>query len=186
MNVLEDLKISNMKKRCKPKQDEHGNYIKNGQSAKRVLNDAISDAGWYQLRKKIEHQSKKQGKKHVVVDPKFTSIGCPKCHHVDASNRDGEKFICTNPDCNYIADADNNAGTNIAHRAIGTAQLNSKVRIVEPEFTPKIRLRRNHKHRLMSLGRRTNQQNKLRHTEKIVLNCWIQKFTISSDSKTIT
>ncbi|MBR8833226.1 MAG: transposase [Stigonema ocellatum SAG 48.90 = DSM 106950] len=44
MNVLEDLNVSGMKKRCKPKVDENGNYIKNGQAAKAGLNDAISDA----------------------------------------------------------------------------------------------------------------------------------------------
>ena len=45
---LEDLKVSNMKKRCKPKKDEvTGRYLNNGQSRKAGLNRAISDASWY-------------------------------------------------------------------------------------------------------------------------------------------
>ena len=53
---LEDLKVSNMKKRCKPYIDEQtGRYINNGQSRKVGLNRAISDAGWYELRSKIEY-----------------------------------------------------------------------------------------------------------------------------------
>ena len=53
---LEDLKVSNMKKRCKPKKDEQtGRYINNGQSRKVGLNRAISDCGWYELRTKIEY-----------------------------------------------------------------------------------------------------------------------------------
>jgi len=39
---LEDLKVSNMKKRCKPKKDETtGRYLNNGQSRKALLNRAI-------------------------------------------------------------------------------------------------------------------------------------------------
>ena len=33
MNVVEDLNVSAMKKRCQPKIDENGKYIKNGQAA---------------------------------------------------------------------------------------------------------------------------------------------------------
>lgn len=184
-NGIEDLNVSGMMKRCRPKQDGSGTFTKNGQSAKSQLNKAISDASWHGLDQKIKHQSKKKGKLCIPVEPRFTSQECPKCHHIDASNRDGEKFICTN--CGHVDDADNNAGTNIAQKAIRTAQLNTQtVRVVSPEFTPQIRLRRNHQQRLVSLGRRTNQPNKLRHAERIVLNSWIWGSTVRSDSKTLT
>ncbi|MBR8833556.1 MAG: transposase [Stigonema ocellatum SAG 48.90 = DSM 106950] len=92
---LEDLKVSNMKKRCKPKKDEEtGRYLNNGQSRKAGLNRAISDAGWYELRTKIEYAAAKSGKIFGVVPPHYTSQECPECHHIDSSNRDGEKFLC--------------------------------------------------------------------------------------------
>jgi putative transposase len=180
-NAIEELNVKGMMKRCKPKQDENGKFIENGQAAKSGLSKLITDASWYSLDQKIKHQSNKQGKLCIPVAPNFTSQECSNCHHVDASNRDGEKYICSN--CGHVDDADNNAGTNIANKAIGTAQLNKeKVRVVRSEFTPQIRLRRNHQQRLVSLGRRTNQQNKLRQTEKTILNGWVQKYIVESDS----
>lgn len=44
--VLEDLNIQGMSKRCKPKQDENGKYLKNNQSAKKALNRLIRDCSW--------------------------------------------------------------------------------------------------------------------------------------------
>jgi putative transposase len=42
---VEDLKVSNMAKRNKPKQDESGKFLPNGQSAKSGLNKSFADAG---------------------------------------------------------------------------------------------------------------------------------------------
>jgi putative transposase len=46
---VEDLAVKNMSRRCKPKQDEEGNYVANGQSRKSGLNKSIADAGWAQF-----------------------------------------------------------------------------------------------------------------------------------------
>ena len=60
-----------MKARCKPIIDpDTGKYQKNGQSAKTQLNKSISDASWYSLRKKTEHQAAKLGNRVIAVDPK--------------------------------------------------------------------------------------------------------------------
>lgn len=125
---LEDLKVSNMKKRCKPKKDEQTvTYLNNGQSRKAGLNRAISDAGWYELRTKIEYAAAKSGKIFGVVPPHHTSQECPQCHHVDASNRDGEKFLCG--ECGYSADADQNGGVNIKNRGVEKFGIALKCRI---------------------------------------------------------
>ncbi len=42
---IENLKVSKMARRNKPKQDEHGNFLPNGQSAKSGLNKSFADAG---------------------------------------------------------------------------------------------------------------------------------------------
>jgi putative transposase len=47
--VFEELQTVNMSKRAKPKQDENGNYLPNGGSAKSGLNKSIHDAGWGQF-----------------------------------------------------------------------------------------------------------------------------------------
>lgn len=177
MNVLEDLKVSSMKKRCKPKKDEKtGKYLKNGQKAKSKLNKAISDASWYSLRQKIKHQSDKQGKLHVVVSPHHTSQKCSNCNHCAQGNREGEKFICE--ECGYYTDADNNAALNIANKGIEQERLSpNKVRVVSSEFTPKITVRSYHQpFGLMSRGIAKSKG----YPEKRIL-----RKVISSDSKPI-
>ncbi|MEH2456789.1 RNA-guided endonuclease InsQ/TnpB family protein [Nostoc sp.] len=117
--ALEDLNISGMLKRCKVKIDENtgegvgvlvvpvesqlpnpkGRFLKNGQSRKKGLNRSISDAGWSELTLKIEYLAVKQGKVVIKINPKHSSLECRNCGHIDKSNRDGEKFICT--ECGY-------------------------------------------------------------------------------------
>jgi putative transposase len=114
--AVENLNVSAMKKRCKPKIDEEtGRFLKNGQSRKRGLNRSISDASWSELVLKIEYLAAKHGKVVIKVNPKHTSQKCQNCGHVDANNRNEEKFICTN--CGFMSHADINAAKNIASRA---------------------------------------------------------------------
>ena len=125
---LEDLKVSNLKKRCKPSKDEEtGHYLNNGQSRKAGLNRAISDAAWYELRSKIEYAAAKSGKIFGVVPPHHTSQECPECHHIDSSNRDGEKFLCD--ECGYAADADQTGGINIKRRGVEMLGIALKCRV---------------------------------------------------------
>lgn len=42
---VEDLNVSNMTRRNKPKQDEQGSFLPNGQAAKSGLNKSFADAG---------------------------------------------------------------------------------------------------------------------------------------------
>jgi putative transposase len=123
--AVEDLNVSAMKRRCKPKVDEEtGRFLKNGQSRKRGLNRSISDASWGELVLKIEYLAAKHGKVVIKVNPKHTSQKCQNCGHVDATNRDGEKFICTN--CGYMAHADINAAKNIRDRALSMVLRDSE------------------------------------------------------------
>ncbi|AOW98083.1 transposase [Moorena producens PAL-8-15-08-1] len=109
--VFEDLNIKGMKSRCKPKPNQNGGYDHNGQSAKRGLNRAISDAAWGELLNKVEVVAAKSGIPVVKVPPQNTSRECPKCHHISKDNRKGEKFVCT--ECGYHDDADANGAVNI-------------------------------------------------------------------------
>jgi putative transposase len=132
--VLEDLNIKGMIKRCQPKKDENGKYIKNGQSAKRALNRLIRDCAWGELKLKIQSVAEKFGCLVIEVNPKHTSQQCSACGHTDKQNRQGEKFACV--ECGHIADADNQAAINIAKRGIEQLNLSlSKLLGVTQEVT---------------------------------------------------
>lgn len=137
--VFEDLKIQNMKRRCKPKKcDTTGKYLRNNQKAKSQLNQAISDAAWYSLRQKTEQQAKKLGNWTITVNPRGSSQECHKCHFVSPTNRDKEKFVCEN--CGHHEDADTQAGSVLAQRGIkklgiDTLTVVSRKVTTEPELT---------------------------------------------------
>lgn len=115
--ATEDLNISGMMRRCKVKSDEKtGRFLKNGQSRKKGLNRAMSDAGWGDLGLKIEYLAAKQGKIVIKVNPKHSSQECRNCGQIDKSNRDGEKFICV--ECGYHEHADIGAAKTIRDRAL--------------------------------------------------------------------
>lgn len=115
--ALENLNISGMLKRCKVKIDENtGRFLKNGQSRKKGLNRSISDASWGDLILKIEYLAAKQGKVIIKINPKHSSQECRNCGHIDKSNRDGEKFICT--ECGYHEHADIGAAKTIRDRGL--------------------------------------------------------------------
>ncbi len=113
--VRENLNIPNMVKRAKPKPDGKGGYKKNGAAAKSGLNKRILDCGWGDLFQKIAWLSAKAGKPVFAVNPRHTSQECPKCHHTDKGNRDGEKFVCRA--CGYSEHADTGASRKIAKKS---------------------------------------------------------------------
>ena len=110
----EDLNIKNMVKRAKPKHNGNGGYKKNGASQKTGLNRVILDAGWGDIFNKIAWLAIKAGKPVVPVPAKHSSQECPKCGHIDPTNREGEKFLCTV--CHYTEHADTKASRIISKR----------------------------------------------------------------------
>jgi len=109
---VEDLNISNMSKRPKPKQDENGKFIRNGASAKSGLNKSILDAGWGMFRNILEYKTNV-----VRVDPKYTSQKCNECGEKDSKNRLSQsEFVCLS--CGHISHADTNAAKNILSKGI--------------------------------------------------------------------
>lgn len=77
---VEDLKVSNMSRRCKPKQDEEGKFLPNGQSAKSGLNKSFADAGIAGfLNEILAYKAAKAGKQVIKVNPAGTSQHCAKC-----------------------------------------------------------------------------------------------------------
>jgi len=64
---VEDLNIKGMSSRCKPKQDENGKYLPNGQSAKSGLNRSIRDVGWGMFLTMLKYKSDWYGRNYVEI-----------------------------------------------------------------------------------------------------------------------
>lgn len=110
--VLEDLKVKNMTKRVASKQDEQGNYLPNGQAAKRGLNKAILGSAWGGLRTRLTNKTTV-----VLCPPAFTSQRCSCCGHTAKENRKSQAdFSCVA--CGYSENADLNAAKNIRNAGI--------------------------------------------------------------------
>lgn len=121
--ALEDLKTANLVRRPKPKQDEEtGQYLPNGASAKAGLNKSISDAGWNMFATYLSYKAEWAGRSLVFVNPKNTSQICSACHkkgpHKDLAER---THTCVH--CGVVLDRDTNAAINIlalGYKAQGT------------------------------------------------------------------
>jgi putative transposase len=71
--IYEDLNLKGLSKRNKPKQDENGTYLPNGQSAKSGLNKLWNDAGFGQFFTILDYIAGKAGARTMAVNPAYTS-----------------------------------------------------------------------------------------------------------------
>ena len=113
--VLEDLKITNMIKRAKPKPDPKapGQYLPNGGAAKTGLNRSISDAAWGQFTSILEAKAESAGRRVMFVNPAYTSITCHICG-LKGERPQQDTVICP---VHGPLDADLNGALNILSRA---------------------------------------------------------------------
>jgi putative transposase len=112
MIAHEDLKITNMTGRPKPRPDGNGSYRPNGVAAKASLNSSIYDAGWGIFLRVLYAKAESAGRTVVAVDPRRTSQRCAECGHTAAENRITQaEFRCLA--CGHQAHADVNAARNI-------------------------------------------------------------------------
>ncbi|WBB94174.1 transposase [Verrucosispora sp. WMMC514] len=117
--VLEDLRLTNMVRRPKPKPDDAGGFLPNGAAAKAGLNRSVHDAGWGVLIGAVLVKAEEAGREVVLVEPANTSRRCHQCGHTAAGNRVTQaKFQCQA--CGHVDHADRNAALNILRA--GTAR----------------------------------------------------------------
>jgi len=107
---VEDIKSTNLSHKNKPKQDENGKYLPNGQSAKSGLNKSINDAGWGQFLSILTYKAAKAGKSVVKVKPHNTSQVCSCCNRLVKKDLSIRIHECL---CGLILDRDWNAAINI-------------------------------------------------------------------------
>lgn len=116
---MENLDIKGMSATCKPKKDENGRYLPNGQSAKSGLNKAILDMGWAEFRTMIEYKTEWQGKNVSIIgrfDP--SSKACSNCGFINHNlTLDNREWTC--PSCKTMRDRDVNAAKNIKNFGLG-------------------------------------------------------------------
>ena len=67
---------------------------------------------FYQLRTFLEYKGIKEGVKVIAIPPAYTSQTCHCCNHIGL--RTNKSFKCSNSDCRWEGDADDNASEMIA------------------------------------------------------------------------
>jgi len=117
--ILEDLTVSGMTGRAKPKEDPDnaGHYLPNRRKAKSGLNRAILDSGFGELRRQLEYKTSWYGSQAHFVDRYApTSKTCSNCGEVKAKlPLSAREYQCDR--CGLVMDRDLNAAHNI--RALG-------------------------------------------------------------------
>jgi putative transposase len=108
--VFEELEITNISKRAKPKQAEAGTYLPNGASAKSGLNKSILDAGWGQFQYIVSYKAACAGRTVLFVNPRSTSQVCSQCGTIKKKDLSERWHSC---DCGAEMDRDTNAAINI-------------------------------------------------------------------------
>jgi putative transposase len=119
---VEDLQVSNLTHRAKPKPDENGKYLPNGQSAKSGLNKSFADAGISGfLNEILPYKAEQAGKKVIKVNPKGTSQHCSNCLNRVPKELSDRWHSC--PHCGVELSRDVNSGILIKKVGLGIASL---------------------------------------------------------------
>ncbi|OAB59179.1 transposase [Phormidium willei BDU 130791] len=115
---VEDLKVSNMARRNKPKQGEDGTFLPNGQAAKSGLNKSFADAGIAGfLNEILPYKAAKAGRLVVKVNPAGTSQHCAICLNRVPKELSDRWHSC--PHCGASMPRDVNSGVLIKKVGLG-------------------------------------------------------------------
>ena len=125
---IEDLKVSNMARRNKPKQAADGSFLPNGQAAKSGLNKSFADAGISGfLNDILPYKAEKAGRLVIKVNPSGTSQHCAMCLNRVSKSLSDRWHDC--PNCGASMQRDHNSAILIKKVGLGIASLkNAKSR----------------------------------------------------------
>ena len=115
---METLSVQNMTRRAKKKLDAGGKPVRNGQSAKRVMNRNILRNGWSGFVEKLAYKAQWYGRTLVQVDRFYPSSRlCHDCgHKYDGLLLSEREWVCES--CGASHDRDVNAAMNILDEAL--------------------------------------------------------------------
>ena len=114
--VFEDLKIRNMVRRPKARQDSNGRWLPNGQHQKAGLSKSILQSAWGRTLNFTQYKAARRNTLVLVVPPHDSSQECSRCGHTHPENRKEDRFLCIV--CGFSAHADINAACTIRRRGI--------------------------------------------------------------------
>lgn len=117
--AIEKLNLAGMSKKAKAKVDPHnpGEYLPNGQCAKRALNRKLRLSALSQFGEFLHYKARLSGGQIIEVNARNTSRRCSSCGHVAQENRESQAvFLCKA--CGFSDNADHNAAVNILARAL--------------------------------------------------------------------
>jgi putative transposase len=110
--VFEDLRLANLVRRPKAKQDQDGTSLPNGAAAKGGLNKSILDHGLGQFVQIVTCKAAYAGREVYKVNPQQTSQLCSACGlKGPKKDLDERVHICLH--CGVVLDRDTNAAINI-------------------------------------------------------------------------
>ncbi|WP_433445357.1 RNA-guided endonuclease InsQ/TnpB family protein [Nonomuraea sp. CA-141351] len=111
--VLEDLKVKNMMAAASGTLDAPGRNV----AQKRGLNRAIATEAWGRTAEFLTYKANAKGGKVIFIPAPGTSQECHACHTItDGSRESQSRFVCKNPACGWIGNADVNAARTQMHR----------------------------------------------------------------------
>jgi putative transposase len=132
---VEDLSVKNMSRRAKPKQDETGKFLLNGQAAKSGRNKSIADAGWASFIEILAVKAERAGQKVIKVNPNGTSQHCSNCLNYDPKELSDRWHSC--PQCGLEADRDTNAAVLIKKVGLGVVLTLKRSRKTTSKRSPR-------------------------------------------------
>lgn len=138
--VCEDLKIKNMTKRPKAKQDpETGKWQRKGACAKAGLNRAILSTGWGIFLTQLEYKLHERDKLLIKIPPHYSSQECCYCGHTEKANRKTrDAFSCLS--CGHQQHADINAAQVLKKRFL--SDLNAGTFVLPTKTVKRISCRK--------------------------------------------
>ncbi|MER6469634.1 RNA-guided endonuclease InsQ/TnpB family protein [Streptomyces collinus] len=116
--VVEQLNILGMTKAPAPRPDpeNEGRFLRNGGAAKAGTNRSIAQEAWGRTVTMLTYKTARNGGRLVKVPAPYTSQRCSACGFTTPGSRESqEMFVCKNPDCGFVSNADWNAARNILH-----------------------------------------------------------------------
>jgi putative transposase len=111
--AIEDLNVSGMTRRPRPRPDGNGGYRRNGAAAKAGLSKSVLNAGLGEFRRQLEYKAGRYGRTLTVIDRWYpSSKTCSACGHLLAElSLSTRHWTC--PSCGARHDRDVNAAKNI-------------------------------------------------------------------------
>jgi putative transposase len=122
--AIEDLNVSGMTRRPKPRPDGRGGYTRNGAAASTGLAKSVLDVGMGEFRRQLEYKCERRGRMLLLIDRWHpSSKKCSTCGHLlEKLSLSTRHWTC--PACGTRHDRDVNAPKNIL--AAGLAAVRTR------------------------------------------------------------